>query len=123
QSSSSIPGWTFGGGGSDSAEVLNPTTASFGAEAPEGQNLAHVVLVGGMENAAQLTQTLDATYQANTTYVLKVLVLNSFGTPHLYANGSLLDVTTQMQAGSPFSEVTITHHVGSAASEIGQPIV
>ena len=66
----SAPGWsTFGGVGAG-VGTYNPTTLQYAAEAPEGENVAFMVVF----NSAGLAQTLPTQYQAGQTYTLTARV-------------------------------------------------
>ncbi len=122
-------GWTSFNGAT--ADVLNPDTDDFTAEAPEGQNVASIFDANGSEEG--LSQVLAATFQEGAGYTLTVEVGNSklsgVSFPgyrvQLFAGGTLLaeddDSLTIAEDSFSTSTVNYTYDAGDAAL-VDQPL-
>lgn len=119
-----IGGWVTAGGVGFGSGVVNPTTAAFSGEAPEGSNVGFLISY----NTAWLIQTLATTYQEGETYTLTALIgdadnrsLKDFQIG-LYVAGSLKSTggTSPTPPDDGFTLVTAT--VVADASMDGQPI-
>lgn len=121
-----IGGWTTAGGVGFGAGIVNPTTAAFSGEAPEGDNVGVLISY----NSAWLIQTLTTTYQEGETYTLTALVgdadnrdLKNFSIL-LYANNGTTLVASSGSSPVPsddgFTLVTATGVASAAVA--GKPI-
>lgn len=121
QSANAIPGWQT----TASAGTYNPPARLVPLEAPHGGNVAWVNVTG------VLRQTLETTFQPNTTYQLTVEIgsLQGFEFPGyevgLFAGGKVVVANTSLSApaiAGQFSTVNASAWIAGDSSSVGQPI-
>ena len=114
------------------AGAYNPSAAQgFGGIAPDGENVAWTTSFVGYDSG--LTQVLSAMLEADTNYVLSVLV----GNPVLYNGGWAGDYRIELLAGgtllasasgaSPmtderWSKAILTYNSGAAPDQLGEAL-
>ena len=127
----SIPNWTPLGLG-DSG-ILNPSSADFPAEAPEGANVAYISDTTGEAGISQTLGGVIGQLQVDASYTLSVKVGNTTffaGFPgyrvQLVANGTVLaeDDNSLSPAEGVFvtSTVNYTYNAGLHSALVGKPL-
>jgi hypothetical protein len=121
-----VPGWTFSNTGTG---TLNPTTASYPAQAPDGQNVAFINQGTGSPSPDTLAQVLGTTLQANTVYTLQVEVGHRLDLPpgpydvQLLAGGVILGSDNSVvPAPGTFRTVTVRVATDASPPQLGLPL-
>ena len=118
-----ITGWLVG----PNSGVQNGTAATFPGGLPNGVNFAYV---GNAHSTGSLTQVLNATVKANSTYTLKMNVGQQLGigltgyVAALVADGVTLASDNSLKpAPGTFLEETIVYNSGPNPPQLGRPLV
>ena len=120
---SSVAGWMTTSGGGDG--TLNPTSAAFPAEAPDGENVAYVNATGNFVH-----QALTSNLAADRTYTLQVEVGRRVGNSfpgyrvQLLAGGALLaeDDSSLTPTEGNFLTSLVTYKSTGQEAQLGQPL-
>src|SRR5580700_9201339 len=118
-----IPGW-----------IVGPQTGTYKASTTQYPGIApttglYCAFVGGNQSSGSILQTLGATVQANTTYVLSVevgaradYVFTGYAASLLAGNVVLASGHKATPVGGTFVTEVVVYESGATPAQLGQPL-